>query len=112
VGAPAVGDVVLVPFPFSDLSRSKLRPAVVAGLAEFGDVILCQITSRPYASRNTIELDDEQLDDGRLDRTSYIRPDKLFTADSALVVRSLARLKPKMLARVRNHVAANFEGTR
>lgn len=46
---PSVGAVVLVPFPFSDLSQSKLRPAVVLAGAGRGDFVLCQITSKAYA---------------------------------------------------------------
>jgi len=42
VVAPAAGGVVLVPFPFSDLSEAKLRPAVVLADAGRGDWILCQ----------------------------------------------------------------------
>ena len=45
---PATGAVVLVPFPFSDLSRAKRRPAVVLADAGRGDWILCQVTSNPY----------------------------------------------------------------
>jgi mRNA interferase MazF len=40
---PAAGKVILVPFPFSDLSQSKLRPAVVLAGVGRGDWILCQI---------------------------------------------------------------------
>jgi hypothetical protein len=47
--SPAAGKVVLVPFPFSDLSQSKLRPAVVVANAGRGDWVLCQITSNRYA---------------------------------------------------------------
>ncbi len=43
--APSVGAVVLVPFPFSDLSASKLRPAIVLDEAGRGDWVLCQVTS-------------------------------------------------------------------
>ena len=55
---PAAGTVVLVPFPFSDLSQAKLRPAVV--LAEVGreDWILCHITSNPYGDARAILLTD------------------------------------------------------
>lgn len=42
---PVRGSIVLVSFPFSDLSRSKLRPALVIAEAGRGDYILCQITS-------------------------------------------------------------------
>jgi mRNA interferase MazF len=43
----AAGSVTLIPFPFSDLSQSKIRPALVLANAERGDWILCQITSKP-----------------------------------------------------------------
>jgi mRNA interferase MazF len=44
----AAGEVVLVLFPFSDLSQSKVRPAVCLADAGRGDRVLCQITSNPY----------------------------------------------------------------
>jgi hypothetical protein len=49
VVAPAAGDVVLVPFPFSDLSAAKVRPSVCLADAGRGDWVLCQITSSPYS---------------------------------------------------------------
>ncbi|TMA37231.1 MAG: MazF family transcriptional regulator, partial [Deltaproteobacteria bacterium] len=45
MGTSPAGSVVLVPFPFSDLSKSKLRPTVVLAEGGRGDRILCQITS-------------------------------------------------------------------
>ncbi len=41
------GDVVVVPFPFSDLTQAKRRPALVIATLAGDDLILCQITSRP-----------------------------------------------------------------
>ena len=46
--APSAGDVVLVPFPYSDLSQTKVRPAVCLADAGRGDWILCQVTSNSY----------------------------------------------------------------
>ena len=43
---PTIGAVVLIPFPFSDLSQSKLRPAIVLADVGKGDWVLCQVTSR------------------------------------------------------------------
>jgi mRNA interferase MazF len=40
------GDVVIIPFPFSDLSSSKRRPALVLAGLKGNDIILCQITSK------------------------------------------------------------------
>ena len=53
---PSTGLIVLVPFPFSDLTQSKLRPAVVLASADRGDWVLCQLTSNPYGDARAIEL--------------------------------------------------------
>lgn len=45
---PGPASVVVIPFPFSDLSGTKLRPAVVMADAGRGDWLLCQVTSNPY----------------------------------------------------------------
>jgi len=81
---PAAGSVVLVPFPFSDLSESKLRPAVVLAEISRDDFVLCQVTSNPYADSNAVELTDESFPAGSLERVSYARPGKLFTANHQL----------------------------
>jgi len=56
MGLLAAGKVVLVHFPFSDLSQSKLRPAAVLAEAGRGDWVLCQITSKPYGDARAIEV--------------------------------------------------------
>ncbi len=54
---PAASAVVLVRFPFSDLSQTKLRPAVVLADAGRGDWMLCQVTSKPYGDGRAIKLE-------------------------------------------------------
>jgi mRNA interferase MazF len=71
---PAVGAIVLVRFPFSDLSQSKLRPAVVLADAGRGDQILCQITSKPYGDAGAVALDHTAFTSGSLRVVSYARP--------------------------------------
>ncbi len=73
------GAVVVFPFPYSDLSRAKLRPALVLAIVQDGDLVVCQVTSKTYASRQTIKLGANQFDRGSLPNISYIRPDKLTT---------------------------------
>ncbi len=75
------GIVVLVPFPFSDLSQAKLRPALVVADAGHDDWVLCQITSNAYTDRTAIELSDADFQSGSLRLTSFVRPGKLFTAN-------------------------------
>ncbi len=86
------GDVVLVRFPFSDLSAAKLRPAVVLADAGRGDAILAQVTSNPYADPLAVRLEAGDFWVGSLDRTSFARPGKLFTASGAIVARTAGRL--------------------
>ncbi len=90
---PATGSVVLVPFPFSDLSRAKLRPAVVLADAGRGDWILAQVTSKPYGDPRALPLADADFESGSLRTASYLRPGKIFTADQSLLVAEVGTLK-------------------
>ena len=95
MAALAARAVVLVRFPFSDLTRAKLRPALVLAAAGRGDYILCQITSNPYADPRAVELSGTSFQEGSLHRTSYARPGKLFTANKSLISRAVGRLDPR-----------------
>ncbi len=97
---PTAGEVVLVPFPFSDLSQSKVRPAICLADAGRGDWILCQITSNPYSDPAAIPLDAADFASGGLLVASFARPGKLFTAQVGLLVRSVGVLTAATLARV------------
>lgn len=96
MGAPAAGSVVLVPFPFSDLSRSKLRPAAVLATTSHNDFVLCQVTSNPYADRDAVELTDRSFNSGSLQLVSYARPGKLFTANEELFEGIIGELKEEV----------------
>ena len=97
---PTVGSVVLVTFPFSDLSQSKRRPAVVLADVGRGDWILCQITSNSYGDSQAIRLTDANFATGSLLVTSYARLGKLFTANSNLMVRQVGSLNADMLKQI------------
>ena len=75
------GVVVLVRFPFSDLSASKLRPALVVARAGVSDWVLCQITSNPYGDSRSVAITKDSFAEGSLMRDSFVRPGKLFTAN-------------------------------
>ncbi len=55
------GDIVIMPFPFSDLSASKKRPALVIASLAGDDVILCQITSRPIRDRYALAIEEKDF---------------------------------------------------
>ena len=80
------GDVVVVPFPFSDLSQAKRRPSLVVADLTGDDLILCQITSRPVTDHYAIPIGSGDFAAGSLNRDSNVRPNRLFTADSKIVL--------------------------
>jgi mRNA interferase MazF len=106
VVTPAAGSVVLVPFPFSDLSASKRRPAVVLADAGRGDWVLCQVTSSPYSDPQAIELTNSDFSRGSLQTISYARPGKLFTAHQTLIVSEVGTLTREAFDRVIEAVVA------
>ena len=101
---PSAGSVVTVLFPFSDLSSSKLRPAVVLADAGRGDWVLCLLTSNSYSDPDAIQLEDENFLSGSLSRTSYARPGKIFTANQTLISTQVGKLKDDSFRRVANAV--------
>ena len=96
----AAGAVVLLPFPFSDLSQSKLRPAIVLADAGRGDWVLCQVTSKPYGDPSAVVLDQVDFAAGSLKVQSFARPGKLFTANDSLLSTEVGTLTTAALARV------------
>ena len=107
---PAAGKVVLVPFPFSDLSQSKLRPAIVLAGVGRGDWILCQITSNPYGDPRAIPLNEESFSEGSLKVESFARPGKLFTASGGLMLIEVGTLKQVASRQVVDAVIAILKG--
>jgi mRNA interferase MazF len=100
MGPSSVGAVVLVPFPFSDLSAYKLRPAVVLADSDHGDWVLCQVTSDAYFDAVAVKIESADFASGSLQTTSYARPGKLFTANEGLMKREVGVLSSTALRRV------------
>ena len=93
------GDVVVVPFPFSDLSGSKRRPALILAELRGDDIILCQITTRARAGY-AIDLAAQDFELGGILHDSEARPDKLFTAKRSLILSVVGRLNTAKLSEI------------
>ena len=112
MGSPPMtrGSVVLVRFPFSDLSNAKRRPAVVLADAGRGDFVLVQVTSNPYADPRAVLLEEASFASGGLRILSYARPGKLFTANHTLIVREVGTLDEPTLATLTDAVVRLLRG--
>jgi mRNA interferase MazF len=100
------GEVVVVPFPFSDLTQAKRRPALILAELRGEDRILCQITSREVRDEDALTLVDADFDTGTLRQVSSIRPNRLFTADQSLILYAVGRLNTKKTTEVIERVIA------
>ena len=87
--------IVLLPFPFTDLSTDKKRPAFVASNTKFNnsgkDVICCLVTSNPDAKG--VKIKNTDMESGLLKFESTIKPYRLFTADKSIIYKVIGKLK-------------------
>ena len=93
------GQVVVVPFPFSDLSGSKRRPAFVLADLPGNDIILCQITSQD-SKDNLVALAISDFVEGSLQVSSFIRPSRIFTADKNIILRKAGKVKKTVIEEI------------
>ena len=100
MGKISVADIVFVSFPFSNLSNTKLRPALVLAYAQRNDWVLCQITSKSYGDNKAICINETSYSCGSLELISYIRPSKLFTANEEIIIKNVASLKKEVHQKV------------
>jgi mRNA interferase MazF len=87
------GDVVVVPFPFSDLTEAKRRPALVLAQLDGEDRILCQITSQQFMDRYAVAINESDFEEGSLRKISNIRPNRIFTADCKIILYKAGHIK-------------------
>ena len=94
MGAPMRGKVVVVPFPFSDLSNvTTRRPALAVADLSGDDVILCQITTQKTQKDSyAIAITNADFSTGSLNQDSNVRPNRLFTADSKIIAYEVGTL--------------------
>jgi len=94
------GDVVVIPFPFSDLSGSKRRPALVLTNLRGDDILLCQITSQLSEDIFALELKSRDFLSGSLPTDSFIRPLRIFTADKNIIISKVGKITPELMDKV------------
>lgn len=93
-------DIAVIPFPFSDLSATKRRPALVLANLPGNDILLCQVTSQISSEQLALPLCATDFVSGSLPVNSYIRPARIFTADKQIIVRKAGKISSDLMNRV------------
>lgn len=95
---PERGDLLLVPFPFTDLSAAKRRPVLAITASDsYGDFIALPVTSRPQAEYG-LPITTADMADGSLPASSWIRTNRIVTLNSGLVVKTIGRVSETVVA--------------
>ena len=102
-------ELVLIPYPFSELNVSKVRPAVVVSNdrynQEFDDAIVVPVTTNLSLRKHVIRLSDSELEQGHLIAESVIKVDRILSVNQKLVRKSIGSVKKGILVRVRSILA-------
>lgn len=98
------GEVVVTPFPFSDLSSVIKRPALVIATLKGEDVILCQITTKKRPDPYKINLDKKDFELGGLKIDSLIRPSRLFTLRKSIILYKIGNLTKEKIKEVEDKI--------
>ena len=106
-----VGDVVLAPFPYTSMQGAKVCPVLVVGDARSDwqeDWIVCEITSSRATPERAIPIAPGDMQQGRLQRASVARPDRLFTMNEGVFGRLVGRITNAKQAEIRAAVRTLF----
>ena len=93
-------EIVLVPFPYSDLSSTKRRPVLIVSNddynGKYSDVVVAVISSkiRPEDTYSIL-LSNDDLDYGFLPEESAVRVHKLFTIDKSRILKKFSIIKER-----------------
>ena len=99
-------DIVLLPYPFTDLKGMKVRPAIVISNDDFNskslDCIMVPLTSVIKDELHSILITQEDLTFGKLIKPSRIRVDKVFTVEKRLVKMKIGTINQKIYERIKS----------
>lgn len=108
MGNPLVGEVVVLPFPQTNLQSGKRRPALVVADLPGDDLILCQITSQSRDDGQSVLLPVADFERGRLALDSFIRPQRLFTVEQSVILYAAGKIKDFKLQEVKARIRQIF----
>ena len=90
-------DIVLIPFPYSNLTTNKKRPVVIISNKNYNDknkdIICCAITSKFKNEKENIIIEDQNLETGKLKVKSAIKPEKIYSLFKKRIIKIIGKLK-------------------
>ena len=94
-------DIILIPFPYTDLSGMKLRPALIVSNAMINnthDRVCCLITSNPEKGKWKIHID--SVSQGTLPFKSWVKPHRVFTIHEGIIKKRICQVSDNVHEKV------------
>ena len=102
------GDILLIPIPFTNLQSSKVRPVIVISNNKYNeitdDILVSAITSNLTDKEYTVPINNGDLQEGTLVKSSVIRADKLYSLDKSIVKKKIAHSKDDIVKSVNKQI--------
>ncbi len=102
------GEVVVLEFPYTDLSRTKKRPSLIVANLKGDNLILCQITGQPRPDQDLINLKKDDFQTGGLQRDSFVLPSFVFTIHKSKINYTAGKLKQEKIKEVERKLCEIF----
>lgn len=97
MGKFIVGDIVIIPFPYTDLSNYKKRPALIIKDLDNQDYLLVMITSKNYDTKHSYKIAKEDFINGKLPVESWVRFNRLFEANENIILNKVASVSNEFI---------------
>jgi len=98
------GDIIVINFPFSDLTKSKPRPALIIKVPKGEDIIICQVTAESQKKDVEVNVKNSDFVKGGLRRESYLRIDKITTMKRTRIKYKVGSLKPEKFKEIMDKI--------
>jgi len=102
-------NIVLLPYPFTDLEGTKVRPAIVISNDNLNkksdDCIMVPLTTVIKDEPYSILITQENLSSGKLLKPSRVRADKIFTVEKKLVMMEIGTINDTTFKRIKSEIA-------
>lgn len=98
------GDLLLVPFPFSDQLGRKVRPVIVISNNAFNehseDLIVVGVTSNLSKDRYALKLNNKDLEEGKLISECCIKVENILRLDKSLIIKKIGIIKKEKIYQI------------
>ena len=105
-------EIVLLPYPFTDLEGKKVRPAIVVSNDPFNnksaDCVMIPLTTVMRDEPYSILINQKDLSSGKLLKSSRVRADKIFTVEKRLVIMKIGTLNNTIFEKIKNEITRIF----